>query len=131
MNQQHPFTHRRDAEPETLFYAGVPPHRVWAWNSATGESEPLDLRLDLRVHSPTGFSWGYHGSGPAQLALAILAHATGDDRPALIWYQSFKRHYVANWPQGQPWRMDRAEVLAWVETHARISIRHGRTTGKT
>lgn len=26
----------------------------------------------LRVHSPDGFSWGYCGSGPAQLAMAVL-----------------------------------------------------------
>lgn len=31
---------------------------------------PLPLRTDLCNHSPTGFCWGYHGSGPAQLALA-------------------------------------------------------------
>ena len=36
------------------------------------KSEPLPLRLDLFNHSPTGFSWGYGGSGPAQLALARL-----------------------------------------------------------
>lgn len=33
---------------------------------------PLPLRLDLRAHSPTGFEWGYHGSGPADLALAVM-----------------------------------------------------------
>ena len=30
---------------------------------------PLALRLNVRSHSPTGFAWGYSGSGPAQLAL--------------------------------------------------------------
>lgn len=30
-------------------------------------------RLDLRNHSPTGLERGYAGSGPAQLALALLA----------------------------------------------------------
>ena len=43
-----------------------------------GKSRRLDLRLDLRNHSPTGFSWGYGGSGPAQLALAICADVYGD-----------------------------------------------------
>lgn len=32
----------------------------------------LPWRLDIRKHSPTGLEWGYLGSGPAQLALAIL-----------------------------------------------------------
>ena len=34
--------------------------------------EPLPLRLEVRNHSPTGFEWGYAGSGPSQLALAML-----------------------------------------------------------
>lgn len=32
----------------------------------------LPLYLDEVNHSPTGFEWGYLGSGPAQLAYAIL-----------------------------------------------------------
>jgi hypothetical protein len=38
----------------------------------TVDGKPLNPRLDLFNHSPTGFEWGYSGSGPAQLALAIL-----------------------------------------------------------
>jgi Family of unknown function (DUF6166) len=38
----------------------------------------LDPRLDLRNHSPTGFEWGYGGSGPAQLALALAASRLPD-----------------------------------------------------
>ena len=34
--------------------------------------QPLPLRLDLFNHSPTGFSWGYGGSGPAQLVAQQL-----------------------------------------------------------
>lgn len=44
--------------------------------TATGtEVRSLPLRLDLARHSPTGPEWAYEGSGPAQLALAILADA--------------------------------------------------------
>ena len=32
--------------------------------------------LAVARHSPNGFGWGYGGSGPAQLALAILLRAT-------------------------------------------------------
>lgn len=49
----------------------------------------LDPRLDVRNHSPTGFEWGYGGSGPAQLALAILCHEYGDE-VAQHWYQDVK-----------------------------------------
>jgi hypothetical protein len=47
----------------------------------TGEvwfnGERLDIRESLKVrnHSPTGFAWGYGGSGPSQLALAVLLKA--------------------------------------------------------
>ena len=44
-----------------------------------GVARPLDPRLDLRNHSPTGLNWAYGGSGPAQLALALLADALGPD----------------------------------------------------
>lgn len=30
------------------------------------------------LHSPTGFEWGYGGSGPADLALSILADVLGE-----------------------------------------------------
>ena len=43
-------------------------------NVPDGTMYPLDLERSLRVasHSPSGFEWGYAGSGPHQLALAIL-----------------------------------------------------------
>lgn len=53
-------------------------------------SSPLRPRLDLRNHSPKGFEWGYGGSGPAQLALAICADHTGNDEFAKTIYQDFK-----------------------------------------
>jgi len=48
---------------------------------------PLPLCLDLWGHSPTGFGWGYGGSGPAQLSLALLADALGDDEKAVRLHQ--------------------------------------------
>ena len=37
-----------------------------------GEKVSLRESLKLRMHSPTGFNWGYGGSGPSQSALGIL-----------------------------------------------------------
>lgn len=62
----------------------------------TVDGKPLNPRYDLWNHSPTGFEWGYGGSGPAQLALALLADAIGDDE-ALLYYQLFKGMEVAGW----------------------------------
>lgn len=44
-----------------------------------GRERDLDPRLDIRNHSPTGLNWGYGGSGPAQLALALACDCYGDD----------------------------------------------------
>ncbi|MBZ5660022.1 MAG: DUF6166 domain-containing protein [Acidobacteriia bacterium] len=56
----------------------------------------------LPNHSPTGFCWGYGGSGPAQLALAILLeHFHGDQERALALYQDFKWKVIAGLPQDQ------------------------------
>ena len=59
------------------------------------DGRPLNPRLDLWNHSPTGFEWGYGGSGPAQLALALLADHLGDDHEAVVLHQEFKRVVVA------------------------------------
>lgn len=50
----------------------------------------LNECFDIANHSPTGFEWGYGGSGPAQLALALIVDATGDVRLARAVYQNFK-----------------------------------------
>jgi hypothetical protein len=63
---------------------------------------PLPLRLDLVNHSPTGFAWGYSGSGPAQLALALLADWMGCDQAARALHQRFKAAAIAGL-QGKHW----------------------------
>ena len=56
---------------------------------------PLPLRLDIVNHSPTGFGWGYSGSAPAQLAVAILADWMSCDHAALALHQRFKAAGIA------------------------------------
>ena len=48
-------------------------------------------------HSPTGFEWGYGGSGPADLARSILTDAVGVNL-ADRFYQDFKWELVARLP---------------------------------
>jgi len=64
------------------------------------DAMPLPLEPSLKVsdHSPTGFCWGYHGSGPSQLALALLLNFGAKKNEALAWYQDFKREVIANLP---------------------------------
>lgn len=81
------------------------------FHGSDGSTRRLPPRLDLHNHSPTGLSWGYAGSGPAQCALALLAHAT-DDATALKHYQHFKHYVVAHF---QPdWKMTQQEVRDWI-----------------
>ena len=70
---------------------------------------PLNPRNDLVNHSPTGFSWGYGGSGPAQLALAILADYYNDEF-ALDHYQKFKWKKIAGVQKGADWMITGKEI---------------------
>jgi hypothetical protein len=74
----------------------------------------INARLDLFKHSPTGFEWSYDGSGPAQLALAILADYFGDkDALAVDLHQDFKRDVVAKFPK-EGWQLTAAEIENWL-----------------
>lgn len=73
-----------------------------------GHEEEIPERQDLVNHSPTGFCWGYGGSGPAQAALAILAHYFASvmhsklsDTKALWYYQGFKSTVISQLPMDQ------------------------------
>jgi hypothetical protein len=64
--------------------------QVWA------NGKPISPEKSLKVfnHSPTGFSWGYGGSGPAQLALAILLRYL-PAKEAVSLHQAFKWAIIA------------------------------------
>ena len=79
-------------------------------------SVPLPLRLDLRDHSPTGFEWGYGGSGPSQLALAVLVEVTGDEGYACARYMDFTDGIIASLPFAG-WSLSAETVTEWVRVH--------------
>lgn len=79
--------------------------------TVTVDGEPLDCRYDLLSASPSGFEWGYGGSGPATLAVAILAHAY-DDKFACEHYQQFQREVVSELPE-DGWMLTKADLDAW------------------
>lgn len=83
------------------------------FDDGSGQVRPLP---HFMRHSPGGFEWGYGGSGPADLALAILADATGDLRYALAQYQQFKREMVTRMAR-EGWVLHRQEVQDWIRTH--------------
>ena len=67
----------------------------------------------VRNHSPGGFSWGYLGSGPAQLALAILLECNIPEEDAQRVYQDFKEQFIGPLPQDTGWKFE-VDVHVWV-----------------
>ena len=74
------------------------------------KSEPLPLRLDLFNHPPTGFSWGYGGSGAAQCSFALLMDYFGDEEQARALYQDFKFRVIAKFPANSEWTLSGREI---------------------
>jgi len=74
----------------------------------------LSPKRSLRVfnHSPDGFEVGYGGSGPAQLALALLLEAGLDDERAVSLHQRFKWTFIAT--RQAPFVLD-LDVTTWAE----------------
>ena len=83
------------------------------------DGSPLELAPALAVwrHSPTGFEWGFSGSGPAQLALALLLDHSGDRVMAQHLYQRFKADVVARW-RDKAWTLEPREIDAWLAVTA-------------
>jgi len=78
-----------------------------------GERLPLALRADLRRHS-SAFAWRLSvDPGCAQLALALLADALGDDSRAMRLQEAFRRRVVEILPDR--WTITRSRILAHVE----------------
>jgi len=83
----------------------------------------LDWGLQWVNHSPTGLNWGYHGSGCAQLAFAILFHfmkcdlGLSSNRANEViqeagMYQNFKSDFVAKWKDA--WEISEKEIKDWI-----------------
>lgn len=94
----------------------------------TGNWQTREVRIRGRIlspkrsqklvnSSPCGFNWGYGGSGPAQLAMALLLRFT-DKKTALRYYQKFKWAVIARLPQAD-FQMDEAVVWAWLMARER------------
>lgn len=96
------------------------------------DDEPSDSRplTHIPYHSPDGFEWSYAGSGPADLALAILADYF-EEPPEFVlaalrsmWtprskaaalHQSFKEGFVATEHRDE-WQLPGDDIEAWLQT---------------
>lgn len=72
--------------------------------------------LKIVRHSPTGFEWGYGGSGPAQLALAILFDYTHNTKLADVLHQRFKFTFLSN-AKSEGWQINSSEIDEFLKEH--------------
>jgi hypothetical protein len=91
--------------------------------SSGSRRRPLRARQDIRNHSPTGFEWGYGGSGPAQLALALVADCMGRKyaRPGI--YQRVKKTIVSKLPH-DGWTLTETSLKAAILDAEAVEAEH-------
>ncbi len=91
--------------------------KVWVCWDGKRVAE-LNPHFEVMSKSPTGFAWGYGGSGPAQLAFAILADIIGTERaqrPHLM--QGFKFDVIAKLDKAKGFKITEEEVKTWIARH--------------
>lgn len=91
------------------------------WVERRGKAYPLK---HVVVHSPTGFEWGYAGSGPADSALSILADYLGEapkvaqgrggNSLAYALHQEFKWKFIAT-ALHAGFRITSEQIAAWLK----------------
>lgn len=91
-----------------------PGHTVVHLEHADGSRERLPRYRGVVNHS-RGFGWGYGGSGPAQLAAAMVAEVF-DPATAREHYQAVKANLVARQPRDAPLSISVDEVRQLVRT---------------
>ena len=77
--------------------------------------------LHIIYHSPTGFEYGYAGSGPADLAFSILADYYGitdkneavNGEPGLN-HQSFKMSFLASRNRDEQFEITEEAITDWL-----------------
>lgn len=99
-------------------YSGTFDNDNWYQTRLNGEVFDPAPSQAVWNKSPDGFAWGYGGSGPAQLAIAILLEETGDKEFVLDHFMEFKREVVAGLPcdPGDEWALTSEQVQEWIST---------------
>ena len=87
----------------------------WPSGLVTFAGNTLSPEHSLKIvnHSPTGFAWGYAGSGPAQLAIAILLELGIAPAQVMPIYQDFEREMIAPLPLAD-FTLPIADARAWL-----------------
>jgi hypothetical protein len=78
------------------------------------DNQELDITRSLTIrHHADSFEWGYRGSGPTQLALALMLDLF-DEKTALDWYLFF-RNDIINELQHDNWVLLDTQIKDWLD----------------
>ena len=79
------------------------------------DGRPLAIEPSWRICKQSyGFNWGYYGSGPSQLALALMLTCVEDEDTAWCLAGSFKEEVVSTWPYNASFTYPGAALHHWV-----------------
>ena len=90
-----------------------------------GKRLPLKPSQKVANHSPDGFAWGYAGSGPTQLALALLLAKRVPPQMTNTLKGRFRDQFIAPLPNQQSFLI-RVDITKWVDEQIALAGREGR-----
>jgi hypothetical protein len=109
----------RNEDRNAIIYGDHETSTVWIGDKV------LDIRRSLKFENKSSsYSWGYHGSGPSQLALAIMLELCDDDENARRLFQEFKISFIADEPSDKDLMIPVAVVTQWIEEHLTGGIQY-------
>jgi hypothetical protein len=120
----------RDSGQEEVIYVGQIIRTEKGGMLVLRNGLPLSPEPSQKIvnHSPDGFSWGFSGSGPAQLALGLLLDVTHDPSLARDHHQCFKAVIIAGLDKDRSWTLTSTAILSWLAEdkllHEAANIRH-------
>ena len=91
---------------------------VYLIDEGTMNIQPLSSSESQKVESfASGFSWGYRGEGPSQLALAILLETTNDAKFSLLHCTEFLEDFIVGL-SGDCWAIDTYTIKKWIASRS-------------
>ena len=89
--------------------------------TVTVDGQPLDPRPDLMPQYTAQFEWGYDGTGPSRLGIAILADCYGDDDKAVALHKQFVGAYLALL-QSEEWQLRGDDIEGMLDGYVDVPM---------
>lgn len=95
-------------------YEGYKADRFEWFVQKNGSRFRVGVSQKIQNLSTDGFSWGYIGSGPSQLSLALLVDTGLETSRALLLHNLFLWRVVSGWDIDGGWKITTEEICQWV-----------------